>query len=689
MLLNKLELQNFASYYDSVSISFAETSTIILGRNDTGKSKLFDAFNWVLFERIYLTNSREWITHRPALAQHILNRRALREAAAAGAPEVTTTVELTVESDDGQRLIMTRRYEYQDILEQTPVLTSHRCIVALLADDGQIERLFHDDEAETYIESTIPKRLGRYFLFQGETAAEIMNLGKRETFVDAMNELAKLDVYRNAVQIAEETVGVTEKAYHRAIGKNKKDNDAFNEAKEKLTQLNEKKLSLTEQKKAQSETLTQIMVDIGRLENELEKYEQVSKKIHEKERLQAELASARRENRTLSEHVWGQALVEDWAFGLVREKLPWIFEVYNGLEHIGEVPTPIPMETLRRSIHEKACLLCGHEIEQGSDEHVYVQAKLNRPDYGELTEEIQRYRHAVDEFLPQVETIKKRILQEYEKMEKAQVKMAALVGRIKSMESKMTEFENISDDSKGEIDKTLEKRARAIDAKVRLQQSITDIEERLLVVESESRSVGQRIVQGVSSKDFALEQAQMDLAARLHEAISGLEKRITGTIYGRIQETADQYFKEITAENAANAGSLILDVHNQEIYSVDESGQRILNPNQATRTAILLSFLAGVLEVASNQLGADLPFVADAPISSLDGINKISAISSLVNAFEQSIIILKDDIDDDDESSDPVRQLIHSNGSVGKAYILQREAAPEIADQFTRIQVLK
>ena len=75
--LNQLILNNFLSYYGKNKIDFSDKTTLIIGRNESGKSKIFDAFNWVIRDKIYI--DKNWVNSND-IGTRLANNKAIDEA---------------------------------------------------------------------------------------------------------------------------------------------------------------------------------------------------------------------------------------------------------------------------------------------------------------------------------------------------------------------------------------------------------------------------------------------------------------------------------------------------------------------------------------------------------------------------------------------------------------------------------
>lgn len=687
MIIKRIKINNFGSFFDETNIEFADTSTVILGRNGTGKSKLFDAFNWVLYERVFHAVRRQWIDERSELVSYVINTRAARESLYVGDSRVSTSVELSLITQTEHEYRIKRKYDYVVEDDLTVTLMNHELSVAELDVDRSVNNITYGEDAKSSIE-ILPKRLSHYVFFQGETAAEIMNLGRKETFVDAMNELAKLDVYRAAVELARETKNLLTKVYFKKVAKKNEGDKEFEKAKQNYDRLEQQISQISRDIMAQHENLEIAQEEFLEADDKLRQFQKIREQLEEKERIISSIKSLESQIRTIENQTWNHQLVEDWCFGLASNQMHYIFEVYDALEKKGEVPTPISIEVMRRSLRESKCALCERGFQPDSETAEIVTSKVSLPNLEGLTSEIQRYRHAIDEFMPRVETIRERIMDEKKREEISRKNLIKLYNDKKEAEARAYDLASIPSESQSDIQKLIGQRDRfnriVQEAKLEIQRLDGERQNK----ESELHRITEQLQKDKSSEpELRIELRQKELAETVFEAISSLEHKFTSTIFERIEKAANNHYQSINQANESDPGRLVLDPERKEVFTVDDGGNEITNPNQGALTSILLAFLAGVIEVAGGEFGDPLPFVADAPLSSLDGKNRMNAINTLVDAFEQSIIILKDE--DRDGQEDPVLELIRSNSLIGRAYRLNRDAEAEHYKQHTRVTALK
>ncbi|MBK7625650.1 MAG: hypothetical protein IPJ16_00355 [Bacteroidales bacterium] len=171
-----------------------------------------------------------------------------------------------------------------------------------------------------------------------------------------------------------------------------------------------------------------------------------------------------------------------------------------------------------------------------------------------------------------------------------------------------------------------------------------------------------------------VERDKFLLAEKINKSVSQFHAIFLSRLISDIEKESNIYFHKMTEKNSALSGSVKVDYENQEVYTVDEAGNRLQNINQANKVSLQIAFVAAILSVSNKFWNTYFPFIADAPISALGGNNKVTAVETMIEIFNQSIIILKDDAvteDPDNLRNDLIRGLVQKNKGIKNAYELK------------------
>ena len=184
MIIKNITIENFKSYYESQTIEFSHGLNLIIGNGGKGKSKLFNAFYWVLFGKIYITGIG-WCTtdNLPQSAKfamqryEFINKRALFNAQIND--KITASVQIEIEDDKGIDYIIERSVsalrlneEEWDSDEAWQVGTN---ILKVSFDSTTGTKVLNDLFAEDKINELFPDGIRNYIWFQGESLESLIN----------------------------------------------------------------------------------------------------------------------------------------------------------------------------------------------------------------------------------------------------------------------------------------------------------------------------------------------------------------------------------------------------------------------------------------------------------------------------------------------------------------------------------
>ncbi|MBQ5471886.1 MAG: AAA family ATPase [Treponema sp.] len=696
MEFKSITIKNFLSYYDVNEIEFSDTTTIFIGQNNTGKSKIFDAINFALYERVWITDKGEngsWVSTDREIASFILNNHK-KNIALAGNDE-TVEVSVSLEMDTGSNFITAERtYFYKRNGDGFEYASKNFSVSVADAVSGTVYP-YIGQEATDKLDIYFSPAIKDYFLFQGEASSKIMQLQKGGNFSRAVREIARLSVFEDAKEIAE----LYTKHVHNIISRKRNKNQAQRAEQEKLQSQIEHKQNLLnsyeEKKSIAEQNVSEYSEQLEVFEEKLAKLKEFEDWFKQKKQIEDNKKNIERELKaTNSEKT---EIAEDAVFYKVREKISSFADFYSKLEQKGEVPPSIAASEIRKALNYCRCTICNTDLSEGTDARKYAESRLPKCDTDRLGSYLRDLNSTMSDISDEINRIPDRlktILDGKRRLEERKESLRKQDEEVKALLAQVELDSTNSDKKKQEADDLREKVRRYTSLLENAKRDSAKNEGSVGLLTREIRNLQHELNSLIVEDDDIDENDKIKnhYAEKLNLAMSRLYQVAHDTAYNQVQEMANEYYSEMTKDNAALVGTVKIDTETSEIYTVDEKGNRIRNINQANRISIQLAVIASILSVAQEQFNQQYPFVTDAPVSALGGDNKLRTIQTMINAFEQSIIIIKDDISSKNKSNDEIRKFITESGDVGAAYELSLSKANEadgITDQFTVITKIK
>jgi hypothetical protein len=692
MEFKQLIIEKFLSYYQKTIFDFSSNTTIILGQNNTGKSKLFDAMNFALYERVYDTQKEQWINDPALIAELVLNNLARKKGINEDCDIVNASVELVIE--DGVQLIIVKRI-YSYILHNKEYTFKDNKIEITRDDKANPNNniFFERQDAVQFLSRKFAPSIKDFFLFQGESASKILKLQKGSSFVYAVRDIARLRIFENALLLSKKFSDTAQFRIVKQTNKNKKAQEETDSLKTLISQYEMEAEELSDKRESALKTKQEYEDKRNELEEELQNYAEFEQIFNQKKILEHHKESLQQQSDLAKD--FKAEISEDAIFYKVRDKICSFKKFYQELEEKGEVPPSISRSEIERALAAHRCTICNSDLSEGTEGWKFAQGRLPKCDTDKLGKQLRNLNSNCENYAHDIMAIPDRLKQIIEEQKRFEENRRNVVIQLKQLEEQLESI-NLSNQSDEKKKQELEEKRKSLRNVCQIFENANTefirCDERLNGVKSNLKATQDNLKEKLNeTMDDIREEDRiaMIVAGKLTEVMEKLNYIVNTTTYNQIEEKANEYYHEMTKNNSAIVGNIKVDIQNSDIYTVDEDGNRIQNINQANRISIQLAIIAGILTIASDQFDIQYPFVTDAPVSNLGGDNKISTINTIINAFEQSIIILKDDAESASSKSDAIRELIKSSTDIGAAYELRVSKADSSTEQYTISEKIK
>ena len=721
MKINSITINNFQSYYEEQTIEFGDGLNLIIGNGGKGKSKLFNAFYWVLFGKIYVT-SEGWCTtddlylssHKALHKFEYINKKALYDAKIDG--KVDCYVQLDLTDDKGHNYIIERQasairqpVQEWDKPESWNVSPSS---LKVTYDVATGTKNVNGIMAESIITDLFPEGIRGYIWFQGESLDSLIDFRKKQNLKDAVRHISYYPYYEKLTSIISKAKAKIESQESRKLREANKQNSEIRSLILKIDFLRGKIQTEEENKKKYENNIAQIEIALADDETKMQGLAGFSKLIKdydecEKEilRINNQLTEIDNNQRSLLPSLWILRGTDK-----LIEKSKEIISSHVELEtsvpekkYIDE-PSRAKLEDILNKDHQ--CFVCGSPVDEAHPHAVeWILNRLRMQE--EYYKELDDFRNNL-EFSKQFNMLVGKI-QDYpdfvlrslkgidRQFQETEEEMDRLIAKRRKQLEKKTELDKQIENVKQKygVDPhreastvpTLTSNIRASRGNLEKQRkllescksAISDYTRQQQDAERELNSMGANNTGTVTQ---VAETEWKHISTFLEAVCKDVQEKARKELLKKIEERANEFYEKFTEHDKGYKGRVEID----EDYTITFDGG--LNTSHEDRKK--MSIINALLSLNQDALQTYYPFISDAPTSSFDPSTTHKYLLGIKDIFGQSIIMTKDV----EVGSDKYRDLYNQNNV---SRILQLDSQiyrddakePEIWEVSTIVKSLK
>ena len=721
MKINSITIHNFQSYYGEQTIEFGDGLNLIIGNGGKGKSKLFNAFYWVLFGKIYVT-SEGWCTtddlylssHKALHKFEYINKKALYDAKIDG--KVDCYVQLDLTDDKGHNYIIERQasairqpVQEWDKPESWNVSPSS---LKVTYDVATGTKNVNGIMAESIITDLFPEGIRGYIWFQGESLDSLIDFRKKQNLKDAVRHISYYPYYEKLTAIISKAKVKIESQESRKLREANKQNSEIRSLILKIDFLRGKIQTEEENKKKYENNIAQIEIALADDETKMQGLAGFSKLIKdydecEKEilRINNQLTEIDNSQRSLLPSLWILRGTDK-----LIEKSKEIISSHVELEtsvpekkYIDE-PSRAKLEDILNKDHQ--CFVCGSPVDEAHPHAVeWILNRLRMQE--EYYKELDDFRNNL-EFSKQFNMLVGKI-QDYpdfvlrslkgidRQFQETEEEMDRLIAKRRKQLEKKTELDKQIENVKQKygVDPhreastvpTLTSNIRASRGNLEKQRkllescksAISDYTRQQQDAERELNSMGANNTGTVTQ---VAETEWKHISTFLEAVCKDVQEKARKELLKKIEERANEFYEKFTEHDKGYKGRVEID----EDYTITFDGG--LNTSHEDRKK--MSIINALLSLNQDALQTYYPFISDAPTSSFAPSTTHKYLLGIKDIFGQSIIMTKDV----EVGSDKYRDLYNQNNV---SRILQLDSQiyrddakePEIWEVSTIVKSLK
>ncbi len=665
MKVISIDIKNFIAFKDHQKVELNHGLNLFNGDIGSGKSSLFNAFYWCLYNKIYVTDEG-W--QKNPEKENVINHNAFKSTKEGD--EIECFIKLTIENPNEEVVRLTQSID--NIYEVTRSFTLKRNKNSYDVLKSEFEIHYNDKTGSDFLEPpedyvdicVVPETLSEYIWFQGESIDKLLDLDQSNSFKNVVNSISYIDMYDNILELLKKLhikFGKSLTSKQKSVTTNKK---AFNVHEQDI--INNEKV-LKEEEKIQSdlnEEQNKILLKQADIKSKLSGFDITKDLITRRDQIINKRRSLNSEIENLDNRA-KEMFSSSW---MLKGLTPFLKDSANKLlefedwrnkliDKERELPEDVPGDIyLEKMLKQEKCLVCGRPAKKGTAEHKHIESKLNRKNTSILLDpEIEK----MNNYVVSLKSFPQRLSNDLsvidEQIEKYRDEDNRLTTRLRTLNKEKEEIEK-------EIEKFEKKEGFKIDShsvnqNLLIHQLDTGLKRsekiNYLIKSSEDRvRKAQNLIKiakgelaklaGKDNNDFSLEEKNLKESEVLIDAVETTKETEYEKLIKDIQKRSNKYISTILEHNKSIEAKVEIDAKSNIIEITDLNNEDLSMLNTGHKTIIKMSIINAIITKSSEYKNEPFPFLSDAPTSNLGVKDTLSYVDLITNIFDQSIVLSKD-----------------------------------------------
>ena len=659
MIINKIEIQNFRSYYKDNSFELTDGLNLIIGSNGDGKTTFYEAIEWLF--RTDGTNKMD---------TKFISKKRCEELFANDSDDVR--VAMTYEHK-GRIKTLEKMFHFTKSFDGE-ISTSNYSF--LLIEKNGVERIVQDG---VKFDKDLPFEMRKFIMFKGESDLDVLqNSNAMKLLIDNFGDVKDFDAYFAFMEYATRNADKARDNAQKLDRKNEVRIRQLNSIIEQKTGLLSDIEREIKTKEDEAVNFKDLLKNIERSKEASKMLVSVNRRIESLTQKRAETAARIKEDYTINllDDMWilmgFEGIAEEYSskvntVDLRRRKLEKDYLLTAGAEKVIKkmqtnfVPLPVHIpgqKIMEEMLEEEVCKICGRPAAKHSEPWNFMLRRLEEykqslsadedediePYYkNNYVVELQKRDTTLNDNLAEITKLRRRIHEAiafnnrlHDDMKKIEANLEIEYEQKKrilaqtdglSEEQLMNNYEKITD----WMDKQNKAENRVDILKRQREQNRSALEDAQLELSK------------ISEGTPAAMRAKTALVLRhIAEAFKSAKEENKKRLLNAIEDEAN-LFMEILNTNDFKGTIRIIEKSNGqgEAFLMNNDSARIFNPNTALKTTYLMSVLFAIGKLSSEKDKTELPLLFDAPTSSFTDTKENEFFSVISSLGKQVIIVTK------------------------------------------------